>query len=759
MAARGITAVVNMRLEFDDSEAGIAPPQYLYLPVADDHAPSLEQLRAGTEFIGDEVAKGGSVYVHCGSGVGRAATMAAAYLISTGLTKDEAWAKIRTVRPFIRPTAVQLEQIEHFATRVVPYGSWKSPIGTDLIASEIIRLDQIALDGEDVYWLESRPTEGGRCVIVRRTADGETMDINAPPYNARTRVHEYGGGAYFVADGKVCFSHYDDQRLYWQKPGSEPQAITPGASSRYADGIFDEGRGQLICVCEDHINPAREAVNTLVSLTLDGSQARRTLVSGSDFYASPRLSPDGCRLAWLSWNHPNMPWDGTELWVAELDGDGATLRAERVAGGVHESIFQPEWSPDGILYFVSDRTGWWNLYRWQRGAVEQVTGLPAEFGLPQWVFGMSTYAFESAQRIICAYTQQGTWHLASLDTVSGELERFDIPYTHIAQIRAMPGRAVFLAATASEFPAVVQLDLVTGQLEILQCASDVVLQAGTLSNPEPIQFPTSDGFAHALLYEPRNEEYMAPSDERPPLLVLSHGGPTGATSSALNPTIQYWTSRGIAVLDVNYGGSTGYGRDYRQRLDGRWGIVDVDDCVNGALTLVDSGRVDRERLAIRGGSAGGYTTLCALTFRDVFRAGASYFGVSDLEALAKETHKFESHYLDRLVGPYPESRDLYVERSPIYHVDRLSCPVIFFQGLEDRVVPPNQAETMFEALRVKGVPVAYLAFEGEQHGFRRTETIKRTLEAELYFYSRVFGFELTDSVDPVPIENSGSSRS
>ena len=759
MAARGITTVVNMRLEFDDREAGIAPPRYLYLPVVDDQAPTLEQLRAGAEFIRDEVAKGGSVYVHCGSGIGRAATMAAAYLISTGLTVEEAWATIRAGRPFIRPTAVQIAQVERFARRVAPYGSWKSPIGTDLIASEILRLDQIALDGEDVTWMETRPTEGGRCVIVRRTAVGETMDVNPPPYNARTRVHEYGGGAFVVAGGEVFFSNFDDQRLYRQVPGAEPQAITPEADLRYADGIVDEERGRLICVCEDHTDPDREAVNSIVSLSLGGDQGRRTLVSGSDFYASPCLSPDGRRLAWLAWDHPNMPWDGTELWVAELGDDGAPLRAERVTGSGEESIFQPQWSPDGILYFVSDRTGWWNLYRWQRGAVEQVTRMEAEFGLPQWVFGMSTYAFESAQRIICAYTQQGAWHLASLDTVSGELDRFDLPYTHLAQIRAVPGRAVFLAAAVSEFPAVVQMDLVTGQLEILQRASDVVLPAGTLSNPEPIQFPTEEGVAHALFYAPQNEEYMAPPDERPPLLVLSHGGPTGATSSALNPTIQYWTSRGIAVLDVNYGGSTGYGRAYRQRLDGRWGIVDVDDCVNGALTLAGRGRVDGERLAIRGGSAGGYTTLCALTFRDAFRAGASYYGVSDLEALAKETHKFESRYLDRLVGPYPERRDLYVERSPIHHVDQLSCPVIFFQGLEDRVVPPNQAEMMVEALRAKGVPVAYLAFEGEQHGFRRTETIKRTLEAELYFYSRVFGFELADPVKPVPIENAESSRS
>jgi dipeptidyl aminopeptidase/acylaminoacyl peptidase len=407
-----------------------------------------------------------------------------------------------------------------------------------------------------------------------------------------------------------------------------------------------------------------------------------------------------------------------------------------------------------VLHFVSDRTGWWNLYRWLEGRVEPLCEMEADFGWPQWAFGLSQYAFQSAGRIICSYTTKGVSHLASLDTATGVLEPIETPYTEIWGVRASHGRAVFAAGYPSEPPSVVELNLATGELEVLHRSSEVVIDKGYLSHPEAVEFPTEHGLtAYGLYYAPQNPNCAAPPGERPPLIVISHGGPTSATWSTLRLEIQYWTSRGIAVLDVNYGGSTGYGRAYRERLKGQWGVVDVDDCVNGARYLLERGEVDSDRLAIRGGSAGGYTTLCALTFRDVFSAGASYYGVSDLEALAKETHKFESRYLDSLIGPYPERKDLYQARSPINFTERLSCPVIFFQGLEDRVVPPNQAELMAEALGAKGVQVAYVAFEGEQHGFRRAETIKRALDAELYFYSKIFGFDLAEPVEPVPIDN------
>lgn len=638
--------------------------------------------------------------------------------------------------------------------KVVPYGSWKSPITSDLIVSETIGLSHIALDRDDVYWTEMRPAEGGRYAVVKRSPDGSTVDVTPPTFNARTRVHEYGGGSFWVADGDVYFSNFTDQRLYHQESESDPKPITQEGKFRFADGIVDRGRGRIICVREDHTDSQREAVNTLVSVKTGGDNRGEVMVSGSDFYASPRLSPDGSRLAWLSWNHPNMPWDGTELWVGEIKENGFLGRVERVAGSADESIFQPEWSPDGALCFVSDRSGWWNLYRWEKGKIDSLCDMEAEFGLPQWVFGMSTYAIESASRIICAYAQGGIWHLASIDTVTGGCKEIEIPYTSIGFVQATSGQVVFVAASPTEPTSVVQLDLITGDLEVLRRSSAMRIDADHLSEPLAIEFPTEHGMtAHAFFYAPKNQEFVGPEEERPPLVVMSHGGPTAATSNTLNPVIQHWTSRGLAVLDVNYGGSTGYGRNYRQRLDGQWGIVDVDDCVNGARFLVQRGTVDGDRLAIRGGSAGGYTTLCALTFHDVFKAGASYYGVSDLEALVKDTHKFESRYLDRLTGPYPQRRDLYLERAPIHFVDRLSCPVIFFQGLEDKIVPPNQAEMMVGALRKKGVPVAYVPFEGEQHGFRRAETIKRALDGELYFYSKVFGFTLADPVEPVEMEN------
>ena len=644
---------------------------------------------------------------------------------------------------------------------VSPYGSWKSPITSDLIVSGTVGLGQIAIDGDDIYWIEGRPSEAGRSVIVRRTPDGKITNVTPPPFNVRTRAHEYGGSSFVVAGGVVYFSHFADQRIYCQALDSQPKPLTPAASCRYADVIVDKQRNRLICVREDHAGEG-EAVNTIVSINLADGEDIQILTQGDDFYASPSLSPDGSQLCWISWNHPNMPWDSTELWVGEINADGYLGNKNLVAGGLEESIFQPEWSPDGVLYFVSDKSNWWNLYRTPlnppllRGeaGIEPLCEMAAEFGLPQWVFGMSTYAVVSKSKIICTYTQQGKWHLASLDLIAKKLTTIETPYTDISSVKARGETVVFLAGSPTESTAIVQLNLATSQREVLRRSSDLSIESGYLSVPEPIAFPTENGLtAFGFFYPPKNQDFAAPAGEKPPLVVKSHGGPTAATSSSLSLKIQYWTSRGFAVLDVNYGGSTGYGREYRKRLQDSWGIVDVDDCANGAKYLAQKGLVDGNRMAIAGGSAGGYTTLCALTFRDVFKAGASYYGVSDLEALATDTHKFESRYLDGLIGPYPERKDLYVARSPIHSAERLSCPVIFFQGLEDKVVPPNQAEMMVEILKAKGLPVAYVAYEGEQHGFRRAENIKRTLDGEFYFYSRVFNFELAESVEEVPIYN------
>jgi dipeptidyl aminopeptidase/acylaminoacyl peptidase len=449
-----------------------------------------------------------------------------------------------------------------------------------------------------------------------------------------------------------------------------------------------------------------------------------------------------------------MPWDGTELWVGSWNDDGALLETRRVAGSDRESVFQPQWSPTDELFFVSDRSGWWNLYRWREGNVEPVVQMQAEFGVPQWVFGMSTYGFISPRQIVCAFNELGLWQLGIIDTATRKLTRVDTPYSDIGSVRTAPGRAVFIAGSAGASASVIAFDPANGAMEVLRRSSDVDIDAGYISPPEQLAFATSGGkTAYGIYYAPRNRDYAAPADTRPPLIVECHGGPTAAASTTLNLKRQYWTSRGFAVVSVNYAGSTGYGRAYRERLNGQWGIADVDDCLAAARYLIDQGKADGARVAISGGSAGGYTVLCALTFHDLFRAGASYYGISDLEALARDTHKFESRYLDRLVGPYPEQRALYRQRSPIHFADRLSCPVIFFQGREDRVVPPNQTERMVEALRSNGIPVAYLAFEGEQHGFRQAGNIKAALDAELYFYSRVFGFALADPIAPMLIDN------
>jgi dipeptidyl aminopeptidase/acylaminoacyl peptidase len=623
---------------------------------------------------------------------------------------------------------------------ISPYGSWKSPITSDLIVSGTIGLGEIALSGSDVYWIEGRPSEAGRSVLVRQTADGTITDITPPPFNVRTRVHEYGGGAYLVTGDTVYFSNFSDNRIYHQTAGLQPEALTRESKMRYADGAIDTPRNRLIYVREDHTASSRDCVNTIVSVSLkDG--ANTILVEGADFYSSPRLSNDGKYLAYLAWNHPNLPWDGTELWLAELNEDGSIVSAQSVAGGASVSIFQPEWSPDNVLHFVSDHTGWWNLYRLVDGKAEALYEMKAEFGTAQWVFNMSLYAFLSATEIICTYDEEGDWKLAKLDTAAKTLMPIATPYTDIRNLRVAKNQAFFGAGSPAHMDSIVSVNLATNEITPLRRSSEMQLDSDFLSVAEAIEFPTENHLtAHAFYYAPKNKDYAAPKDEKPPLIVISHGGPTGATSSTLSLRIQYWTSRGIAVVDVNYGGSTGFGRKYRERLNGNWGVVDVDDCANAARFLVEQGKADDQRLIIRGGSAGGYTTLAALTFRDVFKAGASYYGISDLEALEQDCHKFESRYNTSLIAPYPEASALYKERSPIHHTHLLSCPIILFQGLDDKVVPPNQAEMMLAAMREKKLPVAYIAFEGEGHGFRKAENIKRSLDAELYFYAKIFVF-------------------
>lgn len=657
-----------------------------------------------------------------------------------------------------------------------PYGTWTSPLTAARVTAGSLRFDHIVLDGDDVYWVEGRASEGGRNVIVRRTPDGRTVDITPAGVNVRTRVHEYGGAAYTVHQGTVFFSSFSDQRLYRQAAGQTPAPITP-AGYFFADCAIDAARQRLLCVREDHTKGDAEPVNTIVAVdigsaeapfdslepelaqgrkasTLRTESAGTLLASGADFYSDPVLSPDGAHMAWLQWSHPNMPWDGTELWVAAVAPNGSLTAKERVAGGVDESIFQPSWSPDGILYFVSDRTGWWNLYRRRGANIEPIHPMAAEFGKAQWTFSMSTYAFITATRLAVTYTEGGRWKMALVEIEPRRFEPIGLSLEPLDSIRATNRAVYFIGGSPTVAPAIARMTIAAAESEVLRASSSDTVDPAWISVPETVTFASEHGQdVHAFHYAPKNPDVSTPVDEKPPLLVVTHGGPTGASEAVLDARIQFWTSRGFAVLDVNYGGSTGYGRPYRDRLKGQWGIVDVADAVNGARYLVQQGKADPQRLAIRGGSAGGYTTLAALTFHDLFRAGASYYGISDIEVLARDTHKFESRYLDSLVGPYPARKDLYVARSPIHFTDKLSSALILFQGLEDKVVPPNQSEMMADAARRKGLPVAYLPFEGEQHGFRQEKNIVRSLEAELYFYSAVFGFKPADTIEPVKIDN------
>ncbi len=652
---------------------------------------------------------------------------------------------------------------------VAPYGSWRSPIAPADVARGGRRLGgaTIAADGA-VWWAEGRPTEGGRSVLMRRPAGGEPEEVTPAGTNVRTRVHEYGGGAWkLLGPELVVYVDFADQRAYRLELGGEPVAITPepdeAAALRYADFELHPDGKTLFCVREIH-DGGPEPENQVVSLPLDGSRPPEAIAAGRDFYSSPRVSPDGLWLCFLCWDHPNMPWDGTELWVTPVRDPGA---ARPLAAGAGESVFAPSWDSQDRLRFASDRDGWWNLYRTvvDFGApdaaedvppVEQLTAERADLGHPQWLFTMQTHAELEDGTIVVIRTEEATERLAALDKAGGAVRDLGLPFTAFGapSISARGGKVAFAAATPSKQPEVVVVDVAAGAVETVRTSSEETVDPALVPEPRAISYPTGDGdTSHAFYYPPTNAEFSGPADERPPLIVVSHGGPTSHVTPALDHEFLFWTSRGFGVVDVNYRGSSGFGRAYRDKLQGTWGVVDTEDCVNAARFLAETGEVDGKRLAIRGGSAGGYATLCALVFHDEFAAGASYYGVADAEALARDTHKFESRYLDGLIGPYPERADLYRERSPIHFVEKLTSPVILFQGLEDEIVPPNQAETMVAAMAANGIPHAYLAFEGEQHGFRKSETEIRCLEAELYFYGRILGFEPADELQPVDIRS------
>ena len=635
-----------------------------------------------------------------------------------------------------------------------PYGAWASPLSAADATEGALRLGQIVVDGDDVYWLEGRASEGGRTVLVRASPGAPPIDVSPGTFNIRSRVHEYGGAAYAVHQGAIYASNFADQQLYALTPGAAPKALTPPGYF-YAQCRVDVARSRLLCVREDHTKGDVPPPAAIVAVPLGAAapMAGVVLAQGADFYSDPALSPDGRQLGWLQWNHPNMPWDGTELYVAELDVRGVPRAPVRVAGGADESIFQPTWSPDGVLYFVSDRTGWWNLHRQRAGIVEPVHAMPAEFGKPQWNLGTTTYAFASVNRIVATYAENGRWRMALLTLDPQRFEPLDLSLDPLDSVVAAPRAAYFVGGSATEGPAITRVTFGGAVAEIVKRSRGEALDARLVSAPEAITFDSAGQPVHAFYYPPVNPGFRPPAGTAPPLLVLSHGGPTGATDAVFDPKVQFWTTRGFAVVDVNYSGSTGYGRRYRERLNGQWGIVDVRDAVNAARHLVAAGKADPARLITRGGSAGGYTTLAALTFHDTFKAGASYYGISDLEVLARDTHKFESRYMDRLVGPYPAMRATYRERSPLHAVERLNCALILLQGLDDKVVPPNQSEMMAAAVRAKGLPVAHVTFAGEEHGFRKAENIVRALESELYFYGKVFGFTPAGTLAPVAIDN------
>ncbi|WP_432380734.1 S9 family peptidase [Duganella sp. P38] len=643
---------------------------------------------------------------------------------------------------------------------IAPYGAWPSTISAARVAAGATPLSSLLLGGaddSDIFWLAGRAAEAGRNTLLRYHG-AATGELTAAPFNVRSRVHEYGGGAYAVDGETVYFTHFKDNLVYRLAPGGAPVAITQAGKQRFADFAVDRRRNRLIAVRELHGDDEHaQASNTICAISLgatadarggaaadgeaDGAGRETVLVQGADFYSSPRVSPDGRSLTWLSWDHPRMPWQGTTLWLADFNDDGSLSTPTRIAGGDEESICQPEWSPDNLLHFVSDRSGWWNLYRLcaDRQRIEGLCPMEAEFASPHWTFGNSMYGFRSASEIICTYIDKGVSRLARLLPASGKLEAIANPYEEIRELRVGHGYIAMLAGGPAIPLELARIDFTEEGVEILAQSIEDLPDEADLSIPASISYPSANGrTAHAFYYPPRNKDVQAPAGSKPPVITISHGGPTGMTVNTLNLKIQYWTSRGFGVLDVNYGGSTGFGRAYRDLLKGQWGVVDVEDCVAGAQALVARGLADGERLIIRGGSAGGLTTLCALTFHDVFKAGASYYGVSDLKGLDQDSHKFESHYNEYLIAPKAQADAIYAQRSPINHTDKLSRPMIFFQGLDDKVVPPQQSQMMVDALKKRGIPVEYVELEGEGHGFRKAENIIRTLEAELHFYQNIF---------------------
>ena len=638
-----------------------------------------------------------------------------------------------------------------------PYGSWRSPISAGLVAASSQHwINQLCVEGEDLYALLRLPEEGGRSVVARVLEDGRFETLTPAPFDARTRLYEYGGSCFAVRDGEIYFSNFPDDRIYRHFPGEAPRPVTAEGDVRYADFVVDRRRNRLICIREEHASSG-EPAHTVAAVDLDGDTFGEALFDRSDFVAFPVLSADGSKLAWVAWDHPSMPFFSSALWAADVADDGALSNVGQIVPEQEESITDPRWSPDAVLYFCSDRSDWWNLYRWREGKISAVCPMEAELGNPFWNIGKTMYRFLSQSRVLAACNDKGTWHLRLIDTGEGTSKNYGTEFTCIVFVKTIGEEAFIVAASPNTPRSLFKLDLKSGACACLATSVEHSVSPDYFSPGVHISYPTAnDLHAYGYYHAPHSPEFEAPANELPPLVVIAHGGPTGSVKQALDLDVQFFTSRGFAVLEINYGGSAGYGRAYRNRLRGIWGQVDVDDAVNGARFLVEQGLSDGERTIVRGGSAGGFTTFAALAFRDYFQAGSSHYGISDLEFWDGETHKFEANYCRSLIGPYPEARALYRERSPVHRAHGINAPLLIFQGLDDKVVPPNQSRFVADALRERGVPVAHIEFEGEAHGFRRSETNVRTHQAELAFFGQVFGFKPADDLPPLHIDNAGA---